>query len=137
MSGYVSIEPIDDDEFLYRRVPESQGWYASDDSLPLSYLAFRPGKRDKTGLSICREKHKTLEEAARGRPNKSYYVAVLRAGDLRTAGISVVARPLENDPGHAEIEDLTYENRKTDQARGRQKLLAECLTLCVKGPFSC
>lgn len=95
-------EPIADDEVLYRRVPASMGWYSPE--MGLDPRAFAPHKtNDATGLSISRKKHKTVEEAARGQPGKSYYVAILRAGDLRKQGIAVEPRSLPGDPGHAEM----------------------------------
>ena len=100
--------------------------------------AFDPHrKNDITGLSIFRAKYKSIEEAARGRPGKSYYVAVLRAGDLRKNVITVVPHPDGPDgydPGHAEIPDLNAGNRKDDKTLERQRLLVE-LCLRVEGPF--
>lgn len=73
-------EPVDDEELLYRRVPASLGWYSPTTGV-ISSEAFGPHKnRDVSGLSVTRAKYKSIEEAARGRPGKSYYVVVLRAG---------------------------------------------------------
>ena len=132
---FESVEPIDDDELLFRRVPVSAGWYRPDQAPALEAEAFRPNKSDSTGVSLFREKYTTIEQAARGRPGKSYYVAVLRAGDLRNAGMKVDPRPLEGSPGHAEIGNLTYENRRSRQAVEWRFLLAERLCLRVEGPF--
>lgn len=127
-------ERIDDSELLYRRIPESMGWYnPAEDERP-SPLAFRPGQRDISGLSLYRAKHKLLEEAARGQAGKRYYIAVLRAGDLRACGMNVVQRPPE-DPAHCEIPDLTFESRKQDEALEMQKRLAHELCIRVEGPF--
>jgi hypothetical protein len=128
-------EPIDDDEFLYRRIPVSQNWYDPRvDSRP-SPEAFKPTQYDDTGLSLSRSKYKSVEEAARGMEGKKYYVAVLRVGDLRAEGIPVEPRPKPGDPGHAEIPGLTYDNRKTDRAVEWKTLLAQTLCLHVEGPF--
>jgi hypothetical protein len=51
------------------------------------------------------------------------------------AGMSVSPRPLDNAPGHAEIENLTYENRKVRKPIEWRHLLAEELCLRVEGPF--
>ena len=92
------IEPITDDELLYRRIPASMGWYSA--SAGLSPQAFAPhATNDITGLSVSRAKYKSIQAAAKGRPGKSYYVAILRAGDLRQRGIQVVPRPLPEDVG--------------------------------------
>ncbi len=126
-------EPIADEELLYRRVP--QVWY--NDVGGLNSLAFAPHKiNDVTGVSLYRAKYKSSEEAAKvkNRPGKSYYVAVLRTGDLRQKGIEVVPRPLPNDPGHAELPDINSANRKTGKTLQRQQALTS-LCLRVEGPF--
>ncbi|HTU18970.1 MAG TPA: hypothetical protein VMG10_12995 [Gemmataceae bacterium] len=128
-------EPITDDEWLYRRVPASTGWYSHETGLKPE--AFAPHKtEDATGLSISRAKFKTIAEAAKGRPGKSYYVAILSAGDLQKQGIVVASRPLlPNDPGHAELPDLNSSNRKTAETLERQRILVS-LCLRVEGPFA-
>jgi len=125
-------EPIADEELLYRRVPT--GWYDPANG-SLNPQAFAPHKtNDLTGLSVSRAKYKSPEEAARGRPGKSYYVAILRTGDLRSKGIEVVPRPRYTDPSHAELPDLNSGNRKTDETLERQGVLRD-LCLRVEGPF--
>ena len=127
-------EPIADEEFLYRRVPASTGWY-NPESKELKPEAFGPHKiNDATGLSVFRAKYKPIAEAARGRPGKSYYVAVLHAADLRQEGIKIEPRPLPHDPGHAELPELNSANRKADRTLELQRILVE-LTLRVEGPF--
>lgn len=129
-------EPIADDEILYRRIPKSMGWYDPDKSPSVSPLAFNPSKRDEAGISIYRDKFKSVEEAAQGWPGKTYFVAVLRAGDLKKRGIEVSPDPQENDPGHASIPSLNYSERKEDKASEAKMILADELTLRVEGPFS-
>ena len=127
-------DPIADDEILFRRVPVSQGWYSLETGILLPE-AFQPhAKNDTTGLSVARKKYKTAKEAAKGRPGKSYFVVKLRAGDLRRLGIAVEPRPLDNDPGHAELPDLNSGNRKTTSTIERQHVLAKN-HLGVEGPF--
>src|SRR3989442_13542480 len=99
-------EPIGDDELLYRRVPASLNLYDPTAVPNLLPDAFRPNANDTSGLSVHRAKYKSVEQAARGRAGKQYYVVILRAGDLRAKGIEVSPRPLEGDPGHAEIPGL-------------------------------
>ena len=97
--------------------------------------AFAPHKeRDVTGLSVSRAKYKSIEEAARGRPGKAYLVAVLPAGELRQAGITIEPRPRHGDPGHAELPKLNAANRKDPGTLELQNALV-ALTLRVEGPF--
>ncbi len=129
-------EPILNNEILFRRVPVKTGWYDPEKHPPLQQFAFRPTRHDITPLSVYRAKYKTPEQvAASPRPGARYYVAELRAGDLRAKGINVVPAPRPDDPGHAEITDLTFENKDTSRAIEIQKSLAEELCLRVLGPF--
>jgi len=128
-------EPVADHELLYRRIPAASGFYDPQVDPNPSSLAFRPTKNDKSGLSLWRAEYKSIEESGRGREGKRYFVAVLRAGDLRRLGMEVLPAPLENDPGHCEIVELTYDNRKAMPFREWQVLLAEQLCLRVEGPF--
>jgi hypothetical protein len=128
-------EPLLDDELLYRRIPASTSWYDPKRTPPLQPEAFRPNRNDQTGISLARAKYKTTQQAALGRAGKQYYVAVLRAGDIRAAGMEVAAQPLPDDPGHAQITSLTYDGRKSKQAIQWRTLLAEQLCLRVEGTF--
>ena len=126
-------EPIDDDELLYRRVPMS--WYSVVTGLHSS--AFGPNRvHDSTGISLSRAKYKTAEQAAvsPSRPDKSYYVAVLRAGDVRQAGMNIVPRPTAGNPSHCECTDLRADNYRDTETLERQARLVE-LCLRVEGPF--
>ncbi len=127
-------DPVADDELLYRRIPASTQWYELASGF-LKPESFAPHKTNESGLSVSRAKYVSIAEAARGRPGKSYYIAVLRAGDLRQAGIEVVPEPRPGDPGHAALPDLNSSNRKADETLQRQRLLTEQLCLRVEGPF--
>jgi hypothetical protein len=124
-------EPVANEELIYRRIPESTGWYSPNGISP---RAFDPHNTDKTGISLSRAKYKSVEEAARGRPGKSYYVAIFRAGDLRNRGIFIEPRPRPDDPGHAELPDLRADNRKDKETLERMQVLTT-LSLEVRGPF--
>lgn len=135
------LDPVADDELLYRRVSASAMPPQYDAATgKLSDQAFAPHlTRDISGLSVWRAKLKSLQEAAQGRSGKSYFVAVLRARDLRNRGIEVVSRPElptgQYDAAHAEFPDLNAANRKDDITLERQRILAEELCLRVEGPF--
>ena len=127
-------EPIADEELLYRRVSAASGWFSAETGL--NAQAFAPHKtNDATGLSVSRAKYKSIDEAAQPKPGKPYYVAVLRAGDLRQKGIEVSPRPLPGDPGHAELPELNAGNRKSDRTLEFQRVLVD-LCLRIEGPFS-
>lgn len=128
-------EPISDDEILYRRIPESENLYDPAIGAPPSFRAFRPRPYDTTGLSLYRAKYTTPEQVAENDRGKRFYIAELRAGDLRRHGITVTPAPLPELPGHAEIPTLTNQNRTTDRAEALQVLLAENLCIRVLGPF--
>lgn len=131
---------IDDDELIFRKIPVSQSWYDPEKKF-LSIQAFKPNKnRDLSGISMDRarcEKHpefRSIEEAAIGKSPNGYYVAVLRVGDLRAHGISLESRPLQDNPGHAELPDLRADNRNEDKAIAIKDALVR-LVLEVQGPF--
>lgn len=131
MPALNGIEPVADDELLYRRIPVSTGWYSED---RLSPEAFDPRRDESTGISVYRAKYTSLKEAARGKSRQGYYVAVLRAGDLRERGIEIVPRPAPDEPGHAELPDLTCHNRREPETQERKVLLTK-LPVQVRGPF--
>jgi hypothetical protein len=135
-STFDGTEPIGDDELLYRRIPAAQGWFDPLVSPKPVPEAFRPRRDDLTGLSLLRgEPYNTAEQASRGLSKGGYYVAVLRAADLKKHGIEVVPRPIEEMPGHAEIVNLTAANRDSEEATILMVLLARDLCLRVEGPF--
>ncbi len=126
-------KPIGDDELLYRRIQlvhfdegREHGPHPN---------AFRAGKRDTTGISVFRAEFISPEEVARNDRGKKYYVAELRAGDLREHGIDVVPKPDTDKLGHAELPSLTYENRKDDASEEARRRLARNLCLKTVGPL--
>lgn len=126
-------EPIEDDEDLYRRIPLQ--YFDPRQGREPSPHAFHPGKHDETGISLFRARYISPEEVAQNDRGKQYYVAVLRAGQLRANGLDVVPRPDEHKAGHAEIPSLTYENRHNDAAEEAKQLLARKLCREILGPF--
>jgi hypothetical protein len=129
-------EPIDNDELLYRRFPLAAGYYVLGPDPTPSPNAFNPRRDDETGISVSRAKYATPEQAAQNPRGKPYYIAVLRAGDLRAQGIEVVPRPLPDQPGHAEMPSLKYDqNGRSDTVEEAKKLLAGKLCREVLGPF--
>lgn len=125
---------VADDELLYRRVPASQNW-VDPDAKTVDPLAFRPRESDSTGLSLGRAMYEAPEqEAARGAKGRQFYIAVLSARQMRAAGIQIAPRPVADHLGHAEVPELTFENRRTDRSRELVQLLRECV-VAIEGPF--
>ncbi|HDY66120.1 MAG TPA: hypothetical protein ENH84_07820 [Phycisphaerae bacterium] len=126
-------EIIEDDEFLYRRILL---WlYNQNDGLKPSPKAFHPGRHDQTGISVYRAKYTTPAQVARNDQGKRYYIAILRAGDLHEHGIRVVPKNSGHPPGHAELPDMTYVNRRTDTVKEAEMLLSQKLCIKVLGPL--
>ena len=134
MADFDSVEPILDDEVLYRRIPVSTGWYRPDKEPPLDPEAFRPNRYDTTGISLSREKHTPIEEAARGQPEKDYCVAVFRAGDLALPEWRLPQSPWKAIRDTPKYQVCEYDNRKSKQAIEWRFQLAH--RLCLTGPRS-
>lgn len=132
---------IGDHEIIYRRIPVSQGWY-DPDKCEVKPEAFKPLVQDTTGLSVSRVKSSDnpdfleVEEIAHGKSPQGYYVASLLVSELRANGIDVVAKPTPDNPGHAEIPTLVYENRKSETSQSNMVLMAHRLVKNVLGPFT-
>lgn len=134
MDELAADDSIADEELLYRRVPASQNWVATD-AKTLDPLAFRPREGDSTGLSLGRANYETpAQAAARGSKGRQFYIAVLSAHGMRAAGIRIAPRPLAGHPGHAELPELTFANRRTDRSRELVQLLRDCV-VAIQGPF--
>jgi len=130
------IAPIHDDELLYRRIPASSNPQLYDPGSGLSPKAFQPSKPDLTGLSIDRARfHENSAEraAALGRKGKRYYIAVLRASDIRRL-LKIEPKPVPGNPGHAELPELRYDNHR-DQASEQHMMMLRNLCVRIEGPF--
>ncbi|MBN1554661.1 MAG: hypothetical protein JXA11_07940 [Phycisphaerae bacterium] len=128
------LQTIADDEILYRRIPVN--YYDPQSVPPIMMVAFRPNEHDKTGLSLDRKLFVTPEEsAAFGREGCEFYIAVLCAKDLRDCGMEVNPKPLPGKPGHAEISNLTYDNKKGIRQKEWRDMLATRLCREIMGPF--
>ena len=124
-------EPVEDDEIIYRRIPVSTGWYSQNG---LSPQAFDARDDELTGISFCRAKYNTVEDAAAGPSKKGYYVASFRVGELRKAGILVEQRPCKEVAGHTELPQFTCETNELNETLELRSLLAS-LAIDVQGPF--
>ena len=106
-------------------------WYHPGEPVEVDDEAFRPHKvNDATGLSFQRARSDahpefmSISEAARGPSRSGYVVAILKVDSLLKSGIQVEPRPLEGNPGHAEVVQLNSQNRNSDEAAALMRLLA-------------
>ena len=131
---------IDDDELLYRKVSVNSGWY-DPKKKELKPDALKPKSADVAGISFDRAQSdahpdfRTAKEAAVGPSTGGYFIAVFRVGDLSSCGLSITADPIEDNPGHALLTQLTYQNRKDDSSREVMVRLAHELVVRIEGPF--
>jgi len=127
-------EAVSDDEWLLRRVPEVWG---PSPSTPFPSLdAFKPHRdRDTTGLSLYREKYIPVRELVlRGGGKRAYWVARVRAHEVRQTGLSIQPRPNDVDgPGHVEIPEMRSDNRDTNKVLEWAHELSRCCA--VEGPY--
>jgi hypothetical protein len=140
--------PIEDDELLLRRIPVSRDWCHPAAEPPVQADAFGPAKFDTDGLSLSRAQSASRPEflsieqfGASGKAKQGYFVAVLRAGDLRAHGIAISEDPIVGDPdvpdnpGHVLLPQLNFADRTKPDVLQAMQILADELTLRVEGPF--
>jgi hypothetical protein len=99
-------DDIADDEILLRHVPGGTLWQAPGPRITSANFQLRKD-RPETGVSVTRL---AITSAARllrlvgGDPAAGSRVGAAKVGDIRALGLCVVARPVADDPGHAEIQ---------------------------------
>lgn len=99
-------DDIADDEMLLRHIPGGTLWQAPGPRITSANFQLRKD-RQETGVSVTRS---AITPAARllrlvgGDPAAGSRVASARVGDIRALGLCVVACPVAEDPGHAEIQ---------------------------------
>ncbi|MBI1826614.1 MAG: hypothetical protein HYR83_09540 [Planctomycetes bacterium] len=111
-------------------------WYDPGSNLTPSPEAFRPKVRDKTGLSLFRANFVTPEKLAQNDRNARFYVAILCERELRELGLEIIPKPNPTGPpGHCEIPELRYENRRETRSEEFQVALATMLCVEILGPL--
>ena len=98
------MDDIADDDDLLRHIPGGTWWQAPGPRITSANFQIRHD-RDETGVSVTRSSITNpalLLERMGGKAGSR--VAAARAGDVRAMGLRVVPKPLEEDPGHAEIQ---------------------------------
>ena len=115
------MEEIADDEYLLRHIPGGTLWQAPGPRITSASFQLRHD-RNETGVSVTRLMITTprrLLELVGGSPEHGSRVASVRVGDVRQLGLRVVAKPLADDPGHAEIQS---DKASLDDHASRKKL---------------
>lgn len=132
-------EHVSREDVLYRRIPASIGAYNASG---LAIKAFSPNQNDTGGLSVSHSRNgrTAQDEGSEGRSGKDYYVAVIDRRTVELLGIQLEDRPVEGNPSHVEIVQLTYEAKKSkEKARSEEaNLIMQKLrdaTIRVEGPF--
>lgn len=69
---------------------------------------------DADGISLTRAAITKPEDAAKGPSKNGYAVVWLTAREIKDLGLTIVASPTAEDPGHCHVPEMTYDNRKTE-----------------------
>jgi hypothetical protein len=100
------MDDVADDENLLRHIPSGTLWQAPGPRITSANFQLRHD-RQETGVSVTRGKITTpqqLLELVGGSIQAGSRVGYARVAEVRALGLRVVAKPLEADPGHAEIQ---------------------------------
>ncbi len=100
------MDDIADDELLLRHIPGGTQWQAPGPRITSANFQLRHD-RNETGVSVTRVRMTTpqrLLELVGGSREEGSRVAAVPAVDVRALGLKVVSKPLQEDPGHAEIQ---------------------------------
>lgn len=100
-----TAEIADEDELL-RHVPGGSLWQAAGPRITSASFQLRHD-RNETGVSVTRANitgPDRLLALVGGDREKGSRVASAKVGEVRSLGLKVVPKPLNDDPGHAEIQ---------------------------------
>ncbi|MBY0523750.1 MAG: hypothetical protein K2R98_10150 [Gemmataceae bacterium] len=100
------MEPITNDEIVLRHVPGGTAWQAPGPRITSGNFQIRHDRKE-TGVSITRQKITSparLLELVGGDPQRGSRVAAAQVDAISAPGLAVVPKPLDEDPGHAEIQ---------------------------------
>ena len=100
------MDDIADDEYLLRHIPDGTLWQAPGPRITSANFQLRHD-RNETGVSVTRARITTPErllELVGGSLQRGSRVASARVREIRALGLQVVPKPLDEDPGHAEIQ---------------------------------
>lgn len=135
---------VDNNEYVYRRVPNNECYFNPALNLPVSPQAFRPrsksrknpsDKGDHNGISVYREvKVSPRRVAEEGKSQKGYYVVKIRVREFSSLGLEIVPDE-DNDalPGHCVVPKINccYDQLNADQTKEIQLELAKAASANV------
>ena len=126
----LGFEPVDDDEWILRRIPDSQ----LDNAQRPQPVVFRPSPdRDADGLSFTRVKYATAAQVATAGQRAAMFVAKLSARAVRAQGVRVEPDPRSDNTGHCLVPEMCAATKGSTRVRELQKFMAD--TCEVLGPF--
>jgi hypothetical protein len=102
-------DQIADDEYLLRHIPGGTLWQAPGPRITSANFQLRHD-RNETGVLVTRSAITTPEqllEVVGGKAELGSRVVRARVSDVRALGLRVVPKPIDQDPGHAEIQSET------------------------------
>ena len=97
---------ITGDEMLLRHIPGGTRWQAPGPRITSANFQLRHDCNE-TGVSVTRLRMTTpqrLLELVGGSREEGSRLAAVSTADVRALGLRVVSKPLQEDPGHAEIQ---------------------------------
>ena len=111
---------IDSNEIVIRHIPGGTYFQAPGPRVTSSNFVLRDGE---TGVSVSRASLTTPESLMTriGNPATGSLIASAGVAEIRSLGLDVVEAPIPEDPGHAEIREVTG----SFSSRADRKRLAE------------
>jgi len=100
------MEQIAADEILLRHIPGGTRWQAPGPRITSGNFQIRHDRKE-TGISVTRLVYTSaarLLELMGGSLEKGSQVASVRVDLVRALGLKVIPKPLDEDPGHSEIQ---------------------------------
>lgn len=114
--GVDEHEPVDDSEYLLRRIHKKDVQVAATIRFPRG--SFVPNRHDTNGLSFYRERFISPANLAdAGAKRGEYFVVRIAAAAMRALGLTLSPSPdPAQPPGHVLVPELRLERYRTDKA---------------------
>lgn len=118
------LDPVQGDEFVFRRILKRLVHVELDQHMPVSRLAFRPNSDDTDGISMFRKFFTDAAAvAAVGSNSLGYFVAEISARHVQDNGLSLRPDPRADWPrGHCLVPEIRLDTQNI--TKGEQLALA-------------